>query len=150
MATELLLLCDVQDLGEAGAIVKVADGYARNYLLPKDLAAPVTEGARRRLDKLRKERAELDKIQKAEAETKASRLNGLTLRMTAKTVDGTRLYGSVTPTDVLQAIEKDGKIALDKSQLEMDDHIKETGEYELKVRLHKEVSTTIKLIVTEG
>ena len=150
MATELLLLCDVDQLGEAGSIVKVANGYARNYLIPRALAAPVTEGAKRRLEKLRKEREELNKIQKAEAETKASRLNGLKITIAAKTVDGDRLYGSIAQADVLASIEKDGKVALDKSQLEMDEHIKETGEYELTVRLHKEVSVKIKLIVVEG
>ena len=150
MATELLLLCDVENLGEAGAIVKVADGYARNYLLPKDLAAPVTEGARRRLEKLRKEREELSKIQRAEAETKASRLNGLAVVITAKTVDGSRLYGSVTHSDVLAMIEKEGKTDLDKSQLIMPDHIKDIGEYELTVKLHKQVSATVKLSVVEA
>ena len=149
MATELLLLCDVEHLGEAGSIVKVADGYARNYLLPKDLAAPVTEGAKRRLEKLRKEREELAKIQKAEAETKASKLNGLTITIAAKTVDGERLYGSISQADVLDKIEKDGKVALDKSQLEMEEHIKEIGETELTVKLHKEVSATVKLVVVE-
>ena len=150
MATELLLLCDVENLGEAGAIVKVADGYARNYLLPKDLAALVTEGARRRLEKLRKEREELSKIQRAEAETKASRLNGLAVVITAKTVDGSRLYGSVTHSDVLAMIEKEGKTDLDKSQLIMPDHIKDIGDYELTVKLHKQVSATVKLSVVEA
>ncbi len=149
MATELLLLCDVEHLGEAGTVVKVADGYARNYLLPKDLAAPVTEGAKRRLEKLRKEREELAKIQKAEAETKASKLNGLTITTKAKTVDGERLYGSITAADVLALIEKEGKVSLDKSQLAMADHIKSTGEFDITVKLHKEVSVTVKLIVVE-
>ncbi len=150
MATELLLLCDVEHLGEAGSIVKVADGYARNYLLPKDLAAPVTEGAKRRLEKLRKQREELAKIKKAEAETKASRLNGLKITITAKTVDGKRLYGSISQADVFEKIEKDGKVDLDKSQLKMAEHIKEIGEFDLTVKLHKDVSAAVKLIVVEG
>ncbi|MFO7937839.1 MAG: 50S ribosomal protein L9 [Kiritimatiellia bacterium] len=149
MATELLLLCDVNHLGEAGEVVKVADGYARNYLIPKDLAAPVTEGAKRRLEKLRKDREELAKIKKAEAQTKASKLNGLTLTVKAKTVDGKRLYGSISQNEVFALIEKEAEINLDRSQLEMEDHIKTTGEYELTVKLHKEVSAKIKLIVAE-
>jgi len=149
MATELLLLCDVEELGKAGDIVKVADGYARNYLLPKDFAAPVTEGAKRRLDKLRKERDELAKIQLGEAKTKAGKLGGLKITIAAKTVDGNRLYGSISSGDVLAAIEKDGKIALAKSQLEMEDHIKETGEFDIPVKLHAEVSTSVKIIVVE-
>jgi len=149
MATELLLLCDVEHLGEAGDIVKVADGFARNYLLPKDLAAPVTEGAKRRLEKLRKEREELAKIKKAEAETKASKLNGLAITIQAKTVDGDRLYGSVTQADVIAAIEKDGKVSLDKSQLAMAEHIKQIGAFDLTINLFKDVSATIKLNVVE-
>lgn len=150
MATELLLLCDVEDLGKAGDIVKVADGYARNFLLPKDLAAPVTEGAKRRLEKLRKERDELAKLQLGEAKAKAGKVGGLKLTITAKTVDGTRLYGSITPGDVLAAIEKDGKVSIDKSQLIMEEHLKETGEFDIVVKLHAEVSTSIKVFVVEG
>ena len=73
MATEILLLSDVENLGKAGDVVKVADGYARNCLLPQDLAAPVSQHALRRLEKLRKEREELSRIQMAEAKSKAAK-----------------------------------------------------------------------------
>ena len=149
MATELLLLCDVAELGKAGDIVKVADGYARNYLLPKDIAAPVTEGAKRRLEKLRKEREELAKICLGEAKNKAAKISALKIRIAAKTVDGTRLYGSIASGDVLAAIEKDGKVALDKSQLVMEDHLKEIGEFDISVKLHADVTTSVKVIVVE-
>ena len=149
MATELLLLCDVEDLGKAGDIVKVADGYARNYLLPKDIAAPVTEGAKRRLEKLRKERDQLAKIQLGEAKDKAAKVNGLKITIAAKTVDGQRLYGSITAGDIIAAIEKDGKVALDKSQLLMEDHLKETGEFDIAVKLHADVTASVKIIIIE-
>jgi large subunit ribosomal protein L9 len=149
MATELLLLCDVADLGKAGDIVKVADGYARNYLLPKDIAAPVTEGAKRRLEKLRKERNELAKIQLGEAKDKAAKIGKLKITMAAKTVDGERRYGSIALGDVLAAIEKDGKVSLDKSQLQMEDHLKEIGEFNIPVKLHAEVTTSVKIIIVE-
>ena len=73
MSTEVLLMSDVANLGKAGDVVKVADGYARNYLLPQELAAPVTKASLRRLEKLRKEREELARIQKAEATAKAAK-----------------------------------------------------------------------------
>ena len=149
MATELLMLCDVEHLGKAGDIIKVADGYARNYLLPKDIAAPVTDGAKRRLDMLRKEREELAKIRLGEAKDKAAKINGLKIRITAKTVDGTRLYGSITSGDVLVAIEKNGKVALDKSQIVMEEHLKEIGEFDIPIKLHTDVSTSVKVIITE-
>ena len=91
MATELLLLSDVEKLGKAGDVVKVADGYARNYLLPQDLAAPVSQHALRRLEKLRKEREELSRIQLAEAKDKAAKLANVSVTIRAKTVDGSRL-----------------------------------------------------------
>ena len=150
MATELLLLADVEHLGKAGDVVSVADGYARNYLLPQDFAAPVTKNALRRLEKLRKERAELARLQLAEAKEKASKLAGLVLTITAKTVDGTRLYGSVGTTDILAALEKANKVALDKSQIELADTIKEIGTYDVPVKLHEDVVETIKVDVIEG
>lgn len=150
MATELLLLADVEHLGKAGDVVTVADGYARNYLLPRDFAAPVTKNALRRLEKLRKERAELARQQLAEAKDKASKLAGLTVTITAKTVDGIRLYGSVTATDILDVLEKSSKIALDKSQIDLPDSIKEIGTYDIPVKLHDEVTETVKVDVIEG
>jgi large subunit ribosomal protein L9 len=77
MATELLLLSDVEHLGKAGDLVKVADGYARNYLLPQDLAAPATKNALRRLEKLRKEREELERKEIAAAQVVADQLKDL-------------------------------------------------------------------------
>ena len=103
MSTELLLLSDVEHLGKAGDVVKVADGYARNYLLPKDLAAPVSKQALRRLEKLRKEREEVARIQLAEAKEKASKLDNASVTLRAKTVDGTRLYGSIQAADIAAA-----------------------------------------------
>lgn len=150
MATELLLLADVEHLGKAGDVVTVADGYARNYLLPRDFAAPVTKNALRRLEKLRKERAELARLRLAEAKDKASKLAGLTVTITAKTVDGTRLYGSVTATDILGALEVSGRVSLDRSQIQLADSIKEIGTYDIPVKLHDEVTATFKVDVIEG
>ena len=148
MATELLLLSDVEHLGKAGDVVKVADGYARNYLLPKDLAAPVTKYALRRLEKLRKEREELARLQLAEAKAKAGKLGGLVVTIKAKTVDGTRLYGSVGVQEILEALEAKS-IALDKSQIQLEEAFKEIGTYEVPVKLHADVIPTIKVDVLE-
>lgn len=149
MATELLLLADVENLGKAGDVVKVKEGYARNYLLPKDLAAPVSQGALRRLEKLRKEREELTRIQIAEAKDKASKLSKVSVTLREKVVDGTHLYGSVSAADIVKALEAEG-VSLDKSQIVMTDHIKETGSYDVAVKLHPEVTCTIKVWVVEG
>jgi len=150
MATEILLLADVEHLGKAGDVVKVKEGYARNYLLPKDLAAPVSQGALRRLEKLRKDRDELSRIQLAEAKDKAAKLSKVSVTLREKVVDGTHLYGSVSVTDILKALESDSKIALDKSQVNLAEPIKETGSYDVSVKLHPEVTCTFKVWVVEG
>jgi large subunit ribosomal protein L9 len=149
MATEVLLMADVANLGKAGDVVKVADGYARNYLQPQDLAAPVTQASLRRLDKLRKEREELSRIQRAEASTKAGKLKGMVLTITAKTTDGQRLYGSVTTSDLATQMEAKG-VCVDRSQIVLAEPIKEIGTYTLDIKLHAEVTATITVSVVEG
>lgn len=149
MGTELLLLADVEKLGKAGDVVKVADGYARNFLLPQDLAMPVSQHALRRLEKLRKEREELARIQLAEAKEKAEKLRNASVTIRAKTVDGTRLYGSVSVGDIVAALESGNKIALDKSQMVLDEPLKETGTFDVPVKLHPDVTCTVRVWVVE-
>ena len=150
MASEILLLSDVENLGKAGDVVKVKDGFARNYLLPKDLAAPVSKSALRRLDKLRKEREELARIQLAEAKDKAAKLGKMSVTIREKSVDGTRLYGAVHAADIVKAIEADGKIALDKSQVILPEPLREIGAFDIEIKLNPDVSCTIKVWVVEG
>jgi large subunit ribosomal protein L9 len=150
MATELLLLADIENLGKAGDVVKVKDGYARNFLLPKDLAAPVSQGALRRLEKLRKEREELTRIQIAEAKDKAAKLAKASVTLRERVVEGTHLYGSVSVADIVKALSAESKIDLDKSQVVLAEPIKETGSYDITVKLHPEVSCTVKVWVVEG
>lgn len=150
MATELLLLSDVENLGKAGDVVKVADGYARNYLLPQDLAAPVSQHALRRLEKIRKEREELSRIQMAEAKDKAAKLSNVSVTIRAKTVDGTRLYGSVAAGDIVAALESGNKIAVDKAQVALAEPLKETGTFDVAIKLHPDVTATIKVWIVEG
>jgi large subunit ribosomal protein L9 len=149
MGTELLLLSDVEKLGKAGDVVKVAAGYARNYLLPQDLAMPVSQHALRRLAQMRKKREELARIQLAEAKDKAEKLRSASVTIRAKTVDGTRLYGSVSAADIVAEIESANKIALDKSQLVLEDTLKETGTFDVTVKLHPEVTCTVRVWIVE-
>jgi len=149
MSTEVLLMSDVANLGKAGDVVKVADGYARNYLLPQELAAPVTKASLRRLEKLRKEREELARIQKAEATAKAAKLKGMALTITAKTTDGQKLYGSVTAADLVAKIGEQG-VGVDRSQIALDEPLKEIGTATVEVKLHAEVSVSITVNVVEG
>ncbi|MDD4102168.1 MAG: 50S ribosomal protein L9 [Kiritimatiellae bacterium] len=149
MGTELLLLSDVDKLGKAGDVVKVADGYARNYLLPQDIAMPVSKHALKRLELLRKEREDLARIQLAEAKDKAEKLRNASVTIRAKTVDGSRLYGSVSVGDIVAALESGNKIALDKSQLVLDEPLKETGTFDVPVKLHSDVTCTVRVWIVE-
>ncbi len=146
---EVLLMADVKFLGKAGAIVKVAPGYARNALLPQGLAAPVTEASRRRLAKLEAERAKARAEAKAAAEALKAKLSGLTVTVNARTVDGTKLYGSVKATDIIAAIEADRGVALERSQLDLPDQLKEVGSYDAKLKLAEGVTVQFKVWIVE-
>ena len=149
MSMEILLLSDIPDLGQAGDVVKVADGYARNYLLPRDLAAPVSPHALKRLEKMRKEREELTRIQLSEAKDKAAKLANVSVPIRAKTVDGTRLYGSIQAADIVAALEAGNKVTVDKAQVDLPEPIKETGTFDVVIKLHPDVAPAIKVWVVE-
>ena len=148
MSVEVLLLSDVPDLGVAGATVKVAEGYARNYLLPRGLAGPVTPATLRRLEKLRKEREELARLQLAEARDKAAKLKGLSVTIRARTTDGQKLYGSVTAAGIVEALQAQS-VELDRSQIGLEQPLHEVGQFDVPVKLHPEVALTLKVWIVE-
>jgi len=151
MSTELLLMDDVPNLGKTGETVKVKDGYARNYLLPQGLAAPVTQASLRKLEKIRLEREALLKQQRAEAQDKANRLKNISVTIRARTIDnsndpGAALYGSVTAQDIADCIAAQG-IAIDKAQVLLDEHIKTICNLDVTLKLHPDVQPTVKVWV---
>ncbi len=148
--TEVMLMADVKNLGKAGAIVKVAPGYARNMLLPQGLAAPVTEAAKRRLAKLEAQRAAARKERKAAAEALATKLAGLSLTVNAQTVDGKKLYGSVSVTDLIAAIEADRGVKFERSQIDIPDQLREVGTYDAKIDLGEGVFAPFKVIINDA
>ena len=146
---EVMLMSDVKKLGKAGAIVKVAPGYARNMLIPQGLAAPVTEAAKRKLAKLEEARAKARAEAKKAAQAVADKLAGLTVTVNARTVDGTKLYGSVSATDLLAAIEADRGVKLERSQLDLPDHLREVGEYKASLDLGEGVKAPFSVKIVE-
>ncbi len=146
---EVMLMADVKFLGKAGAIVKVAPGYARNMLLPQGLAAPVTEASKRRLAKLEAQRAAERKERKAAAEALAVKLQGLSVTVSAQTVDGTKLYGGVKATDILAAIEADRGTKFERSQIDLPDQLKEVGTYDAKIALGEGVTVPFKVWIVD-
>ena len=146
---EVMLMADVKNLGKSGQIVKVAAGYARNYLLPQGYAAPVTEASKRRLAKLEAQRAEERKARKAAAEKVAATLTGLSVTVKAQTVDGKKLYGSVTATDIIAAIEANRGVKVERSQLNLPDHLKEDGTFDGKITLDEGVVAPFKVEILD-
>ena len=143
---EIILKEDVQNLGYKDDIVKVKDGYGRNYLIPTGKAIIASESARKVLAENQKQRAhKLAKI-KADAEALAKKLEGLTLTIGTKTSSSGVIFGSVNSIQVAEALEKEG-FAIDRKIIVIKDNIKELGNYTAVIRLHKEVSPVVKLVV---
>jgi len=149
MATEVMLMDGVKNLGKAGEIVKVAPGYARNFLIPKGLAAPATEAAKRRLKKLEAERAARAAEERKEALAIAKKLEKLEITVSAATVDGKKLYGAVGATDILAAIEQSRGVAIERGQLTIEDSLKEVGEYAATIDLGRGVTVKFKITVLD-
>ncbi|MBR0196952.1 MAG: 50S ribosomal protein L9 [Kiritimatiellae bacterium] len=146
---EVLLMDNIKKLGKSGQIVKVAPGYARNYLFKKNLASLVTEEARRRLKKLEAERAAKAAEAKKEALEVARKLQNLEITVSVHTTDGKKLYGSVGATDILAAIEANRGIKLERSQIDLADNLREIGEYESNIDLGHGVTVKFKVTILD-
>ncbi len=149
MAIEVMLMDNVKKLGKAGEIVKVAPGYARNYLFTKGLAALATEASKRRLKKLEAERAARAAEEKKAALEVAKKLEKLELTVSAATTDGKKLYGAVSVSDILAAIEANRGVAIERSQLSIEDSLKEVGEYEAAIDLGQGVVVKFKITILD-
>ena len=145
---ELILRDDVDKLGRRGEIVKVKDGFARNFLLPRGLGMEVNAANKAMIEKEKKaHQARLAK-EKAEFEQLAQRIATLRFIAPRKVGENDVLYGSVTSGDVAEFLKSKG-IEIDKRKVQLDEPIKHLGEHELKVKLHPEVVASLKLLVTK-
>jgi len=148
MSKEVLLMKDVPDLGSEGDVVTVADGYARNFLLPRGIGAPVTDATRRRLEKIREER-EADRVAElASARTQGEALSGLSCTIPVKVSDEETMYGSVTAADLVKALADQG-VQVDRHTVQLDEPIRELGVFDVTIRLHADVETSVKVWVVE-
>ena len=143
---QVILLKDVKNLGKKGDITEVAEGYGRNFLLPRGLAVEASGGHLKQHQQ--QEKIVAGKKAKAleAAEKTAAKLNGLQLEMTAKVGEGGRLFGSITSNDVVATLKKKG-FSVDKRKVELSDPVKALGTYSVRVKLHPEVDATVELIV---
>ena len=147
MTSELILMADVEGLGQAGTVVKVADGYARNHLIPHKLAAPVSRQAMRQLEKNRQEREALLKKDLEAARALAASIEQASCTIAVK-AENEKLFGSVTAGDISKALAEQN-IAVDKRDVSLDEPIRELGIYSVKIKTHAEVEATLKVWVVE-
>jgi len=151
MAHMDVLLCeDVDNLGHRGQVVRVRAGYGRNYLLPQKMAIEATTGNKRMIEEQQRVLGKRENREKASAQGEASKLDGLELRFERRVGEHGILYGSVTALDVLEALKEKG-YTVERRRIGLREHIKEVGEVDVVIKLHRDVTPTIKVkVVREG
>lgn len=143
---EVILREDVEKVGVRGAVVKVADGYARNYLLPKRLAARATDSNKKIVEQEREAYVRREAKDVGESEDLAKLLTGVTLTFRHKVGENNHLFGSVTAKDIADALEAQ-KFHVERRKVQLEEPIRTVGEHEVAVRLHRDVTTHIKVVV---
>jgi large subunit ribosomal protein L9 len=146
---EVILKEPVEHLGGRGDVVKVADGFARNYLLPRKLALQVTNGNQRQIDAEKKRAAEREAQDRSVAEAIASRLGQTECVVARRVGEKDALYGSVTSADVAEGLARLG-FEVDKRKIQLPEPIRALGEYSVPIRLHRDVTTQVKVLVVKA
>ena len=147
---EVILRQHVDNLGRRGEIVKVADGYARNYLLPRKLALPATAGNKQHVERERKILEVREAEERGQAQAVAARLSALTISISRRVGDTEQLYGSVTASDIADFLREKG-FEIDRRKLILVEPIKALGEFDVPLKLHREVTVPLKVhVVKEG
>ena len=147
MAHMDVLLCeDIDNLGQRGQVVRVRAGYGRNYLLPQKLAIKATSGNKRMIDEQRRILAKREQSERVSAQSEADKLQGLELRFDRRVGEHGILFGSVTALDIAEALKERG-ITIERRRIALKEHIKEVGDYDVTIKLHREVSPTVKVLV---
>ncbi len=145
---EVILRERVEKLGTRGDVVKVSDGYARNYLFPKKLAVLATPANKLRIEQEKTVAVRREAKEKQEAEALAQQLAQVSIQLSRKVGEHEVLYGSVTAMDIAEALEARG-FKIDKRKIELEDHLKSIGQYSVPVKLHREVTVPINVEVVK-
>jgi large subunit ribosomal protein L9 len=145
---EVILREDVEKLGSRGEVVKVAPGYARNFLLPKRLAVEATESNKKIVDQERQAHIRKEAKLQGEAADLGKLLNGVSITISQKAGENDQLFGSVTSKDVADALAAKN-FTIDRRKIQLDDPIKQLGEFKIPVRLHKDVTAEVTLHVVK-
>ncbi|HUB32491.1 MAG TPA: 50S ribosomal protein L9 [Bryobacteraceae bacterium] len=145
---EVILREDVEKLGNRGQVVKVAAGYARNFLLPKRLAVAATDANKKIVEQERQAHLRREAKLKGEAEDLGKLLTGVSVTITQKAGENDQLFGSVTAKDVADALAAKN-FTIDRRKVQLDEPIKQLGEYKVPVRLHKDVTAEVTVVVAK-
>jgi large subunit ribosomal protein L9 len=143
---QIILQEDVEKLGTRGQVIEVAEGYARNFLLPRKLALEASAGNMKRLEKMRATFAKKEATEKGDAQKLAELLAGVSLELTRKAGENDQLFGSVTSADISEALAAKG-FNVEKRKITLLDPIKVVGDFEIPVKLHREIAANVKLSV---
>ena len=143
---EVILLEDIEKLGLRGQVVRVADGYGRNYLMPKNLALAATPQNRKRMEQQRVRFLKLEAKEKGDAEELATLLQGVSVTLTRKSGEKGTLFGSVTAIDIAEKLVAQG-YNIDRRKIALDSPLKILGEYDVPIKLHRDVTALIKVRV---
>jgi large subunit ribosomal protein L9 len=144
---KLILTQEVPGLGSPGEAVEVKDGYGRNYLIPRGFAIAWTKGGQKQIDVIQRARSAREIADQDTARQVKTKLEATPIRLTAKAGASGRLFGAVTPADIVEAVSKAGGPAVDKRRIEVGNPIKTVGQHTVTVRLHPEVAASVQLDV---
>ncbi|MBC7235529.1 MAG: 50S ribosomal protein L9 [Chloroflexi bacterium] len=144
---QVVLLKDVKRLGRTGEIREVADGYARNYLIPRGLAAPATPSARRQAAEAAAAEDRRERHEQEQAAAQAERLHNIELVFKARAGESGRLYGSITKADIAERLSEQTGIQVDRRKVMLEEPLKELGKSKVQVQLHPDISTTVTVII---
>lgn len=147
MAHMDVLLCeDVDNLGQRGQVVRVRAGYGRNYLLPQKLAIKASAGNKKMLDEQRRLLAKREQREHLSAQSESEKLQGIELRFERRVGEHGILFGSVTALDIAEALKERG-LPVERRRIALREHIKEVGDYDITIKLHRDVTPSIKVLV---
>jgi large subunit ribosomal protein L9 len=144
---KIILTHEVDGLGTPGDIVTVKDGYGRNYLLPQGFAIPWTRGAEKQVAVIKRARSAREIRDLGHATEVKGQLEALSVKLAVRAGDSGRLYGSVTPTEIVEAVKSAGGPDLDRRRVQLPNAVKSVGDYKVQVRLHPEVTATFTVSV---
>ena len=143
---EVILKEDVNNLGSRGDVVKVAEGYGRNFLLPRKLAIEATSGNKKVVEQMKAAAVRRSAKEKSQAEELSKQFDGLSVSFHRKSGEQEQLFGSVTSSDLAEALEKKG-FSVDRRKIQLHEPLKSLGEFTVPIKLHKDVTTHLKVII---